>query len=181
VPRSKRLFIGLDLPADCKAVLQELDPHLPGLRSLPEDQLHLTLSFLGDVDGPKEADLRDELAGVRVPPFFLPLEGVGAFSPRGIPSVVWAGVGKGHPHLFALHQRVQNAVLKAGMQPDLKPFHPHVTIGRAKGLSRQALQPFLHKYAKAELGMFKVSGFVLYSSVLAMDGATHTVEMRQEF
>ncbi len=162
-------------------MLLALDPHLNGLRWVPEEQLHLTLSFLGDVETPAEDRLRETLSQVQVPPFFLPLRGLGVFNSRGRPSVVWAGVGRGHPHLFALHQRIQDAVLHAGLEANLKPFHPHVTIGRAKGISRQALQPFLRSHAETEFGLEKMTGFELYSSVLATGGATHRVEMRQEF
>jgi RNA 2',3'-cyclic 3'-phosphodiesterase len=178
---SKRLFVGLELPANCKTTLLSLDPDLTGLRWSTEEQLHLTLSFLGDV-GVSPADrLREALDEVRVPPFFLPLCGVGVFDVRGRPSIIWAGVGKGHPHLFALHRRIQDAVLHVGLEADLKPFHPHVTIGRAKGISRQALQPFIRRYAETTFGMFEVTGFALYSSVLAAEGAIHHVEMRQKF
>jgi RNA 2',3'-cyclic 3'-phosphodiesterase len=178
---SKRLFVGLELPPSCKTTLLLLDPHLAGLRWLPEEQFHLTLSFLGNVDAPAEDQLREGLQKVRVPPFLLPLDGVGVFDVRGQPSVVWAGVGKGHPHLFLLHRRIQDAVLQAGLEPDLKPFHPHVTIGRAKGISRQALQPFIRRYAEADLGLFEVTGFALYSSVLSPVGAIHHLEMRYDF
>jgi len=175
---SKRLFVGIHLPPDFQEVLSELDPHLPGLRWLEPVQLHLTLSFLGNVDSTRQEDLAKCICEVRVPAFFLPLEGVGSFSARGHPSVVWVGVGRGHPHLFALHKHVQDAVLKAGLEPDLKPFHPHVTVGRAKGLSREALQPFLRSHRDSEFGLFKVTAFTLYSSVLVSEGATHTVELR---
>ena len=178
---SKRLFVGLELPASCKKTLQSLDPHLSGLRWLPEEQFHLTLSFLGNVDAPAEDQLREALQKVRVPPFLLPVYGVGVFNVRGQPSIVWAGVGKGHPHLFTLHRRIQDAVLQTGLEPDLKPFHPHITIGRAKGVSRQALQPFIRRYAEADLGLFEVPGFALYSSVLSPAGAIHHLEMRQDF
>ena len=178
---AKRLFVGLELPLSCRTALVALDPHLTGLRWLPEEQLHLTLSFLGDVVAPAEDRLRDALREVRVPPFFLPLRGVGVFDARGRPSVVWAGVGKGHPHLFALHRHIQDAILHAGLEPDLKPFHPHVTIGRAKGISQQALQPFIRSHAETEFGLVKVTGFALYSSVLTAAGAIHHVEWSQEF
>jgi RNA 2',3'-cyclic 3'-phosphodiesterase len=181
VQPSKRLFVGLDLPPSCKLKLVSLDPRLAGLRWLTEEQFHLTLSFLGDVEANAEVRLQKALREVRVPPFLLPLCGVGVFNVRGHPSVVWAGVGQGHPHLFALHRRIQDAVLRAGLEPDLKPFHPHVTVGRAKGLSRQALQPFIRRYAETDFGMFEVTGFELYSSVLAPGGAIHHVEMRRDF
>ena len=161
--------------------LLSLNPELAGLRWLTAEQLHLTLSFIGDVEAAAEDRLHEALGEVRVAPFFLPLYGVGVFNVRGRPSVVWAGVGKGHPHLFALHRRIQDAVLRAGLEPDLKPFHPHITIARAKGISRQALLPFLRKHAEADFGMFEAKGFELYSSVLAAEGAIHQVEMRQEF
>jgi RNA 2',3'-cyclic 3'-phosphodiesterase len=83
-----------------------------------------------------------------VPAFFLPLCSIGVFNSRGRPSVVWVGIGKGHPHLFALHRRIQDAVLSAGLQADLKPFHPHVTVGRARDISGQVLQPFVRSHAE---------------------------------
>lgn len=177
---SKRLFIGLELPSATRETLAALDPRIRGLRWLPAEQLHLTMSFLGDVDAAGEARLKEALAQVRVPPFFLPVRGVGAFG-GDRPSVVWAGVGKGHPHLFALHPRIQDAVLHAGLEPDLKPFHPHITIGRAKNLRRAALLPFLRRHAETEFDLFQVTGFTLFSSQLSPEGATHTVEMRCAF
>jgi RNA 2',3'-cyclic 3'-phosphodiesterase len=178
---SKRLFVGLELPESCKTTLLSLDPHVTGLRWLVEEQFHLTLSFLGNIETPEEDLLRHALCKVRVPPFFLPVYGVGVFNVRGQPSIVWAGVGKGHPHLFTLHRRIQDAVLRAGLEPDLKPFHPHITMGRAKGISRQALQPFMRQYAEADLGLFGVTGFGLFSSVLSPQGAIHRLEMWQDF
>jgi 2'-5' RNA ligase len=175
---SKRLFVGIELPPDLQEALRELDPHLPGLRWLDPAQMHLTLSFLGDVEQARQEALARRVEEVRVPAFFLPLQGIGSFNTRGRPSVVWIGVGRGHPHLFALHKHVQDAVLQAGVEPDLKPFHPHVTVGRAKGISREALQPFLRAHRESEFGLFKVTAFTLFSSVLAPDGATHTVELR---
>jgi RNA 2',3'-cyclic 3'-phosphodiesterase len=181
VPASKRLFVGLAIPENCKEALLSLDPHLRGLRWLPAEQLHLTLSFLGNVEVQAEERLRGTLREVRVFPFLLPLRGAGIFSSRGQVSVVWVGVGKGHPHLFALHRRIQDAVLRAGLEADLQPFHPHVTVGRAKGISREMLRTFLRHHADSEFGIFNVTGFELFSSVLRSGGASHHLEMRQDF
>src|SRR5205814_1551639 len=128
-------------------------------------------------DATREEPLREALAAVHVPPFFLPIAGVGAFGGER-PSVVWAGVGKGHPHLFALHRHIQDAVLHAGLEPDLRPFHPHVTLGRARGVSRAVLKPFLRRHADMEFDMCKVTGFTLFSSQLGAEGSVYTVEMR---
>jgi 2'-5' RNA ligase len=178
---SQRLFVGLSLPGELQETLTSLDPRLRGLRWLPSGQMHLTMSFLGEVAAERIAGLKETLGGVHVPAFFLPVQGLGSFNSRGKPSVVWAGVGRGHPHLFALHKHLQDAVLQAGLEPDLRPFHPHITVARARDLSKQALQPFLRRHAEAEFGMFKVAGFTLYSSALAPEGATHTPELDVTF
>lgn len=176
----KRLFIGLELPGYCTEALTELDPRVKGVRWLPPEQMHLTMSFLGNVGAEGEERLREVLAGVKIGAFFLPIEGVGIFG-GPYPKVVWAGVGKGHPHLFALHKRIQDAVLSVGLEPDLRAFHPHITIARAKGVSRAALLPFLRSHAEAEISLWKVIGFALFSSVSSPEGPVHRVEMRWEF
>ena len=168
MPPFKRLFIGLELPPSCKATLAELNPNLRGLRWVGPEQRGLE----------KEGVLHENLSNARVPPFFLPLKGVGFFRSRGRPSVVWVGVGNGHPHLFALHRRVQDAVLRAGLEPDLRPFHPHVTVGRAREISTHTLQPFIRKHADDELGLFEVKEFILFSSLLAPEDATYFPELR---
>jgi 2'-5' RNA ligase len=94
---------------------------------------------------------------------------------------VWAGVGSGHPHLFALRKRVLDALLQAGLEPDLSPFHPHITLARTTGVTREVIQPFLRRHAEAELGIWKVTGFALFSSALTAAGATYSIEMRREF
>ncbi|MES2573028.1 MAG: RNA 2',3'-cyclic phosphodiesterase [Verrucomicrobiota bacterium] len=177
---SKRLFVGLEIPESCQQILADLDPGIKGVRWLPPEQIHLTMSFLGEVPRSEETKVREALSEVHVPPFFLPIEGVGSFG-GGRPSVVWAGVGRGHPHLFALHKHIQDALLRAGLTPDLRPFHPHITIGRVKGVSGAMLQPFLRKHAGSEFGLWQVTGFTLFSSVLTMEGAIHRVEMRRDF
>jgi 2'-5' RNA ligase len=144
------------------------------------EQMHLTMNFLGQVEPGSEEKMRAALTHVRVGAFFLPLTGVGAFGGNR-PTVVWAGVGKGHPHLFALHKRIQDEMLRAGLEPDLRPFHPHVTLGRARNIARHDLKPFLHTFDKAEFDLVHVTGFALFSSVLAPEGAIHSVELRVDF
>ena len=177
---AKRLFIALELPENCRTTLSTLNPHIKGLKWLAEEQLHVTLSFVGHANAPQEERLREALATVRVPAFFLPIQGIGTFG-GARPTVVWVGLGKGHPHLFALHKHVQDAVLHAGLEPDLKPFHPHITLGRASGVSRATLLPFLRQHAQTEFGLWKVTGFAMFSSLLTSEGPIHTLEMRREF
>jgi RNA 2',3'-cyclic 3'-phosphodiesterase len=157
-----------------------LDPKIKGVRWLPEEQMHATMSFLDRVRREQEEGLREGLAAVRVPAFFLPIQGLGTFG-GARPTVVWAGLGTAHPHLFALHKHIQDTVLHVGLEPDLRPFHPHITIGRVNGVSKATLLPFLRRHADAEFGLWKVNGFTLFSSVLTSEGPIHTVETRFPF
>lgn len=177
---SKRLFIGLELPAAIREELARVEPHLKGVRWLEPEQMHLTMCFLGEVDAEREERLRDELAGVEVPAFFLTVIGIGTFGGER-PRTIWAGVGKGHPHLFALQRRIADAVLRAGGELELRPFHPHITVARMRDVPRGTLKPFLRRHTETEFGLWKVTGFVLFSSVLAPEGSRHTAEMRRDF
>ena len=173
----RRLFIGLALPESIQAELRALDPQIGGVRWLKREAMHLTLSFLGDVSEDQQTHLEESLLQIQLPHFFLPVQGVGSFG-GARPTVIWAGVGKGHPHLFALHKHVQDAVLRAGLEPDLRSFHPHITIGRPRQVSRGALQRFLRKHAETEFGLWRVNEFALFSSVLSAGGAAHHLELR---
>ena len=139
--------------------------------------MHLTLSFCGNVSLDSEERLRKNLLAISWKAFFLPLLGLGKFPAKGLPSILWIGVGSGHPHLFQLHKRVQEAALASGIEPDLKPYHPHVTIARCRNISEQLVQPFLKSNANFDAGILRVESFCLFSSRLLPEGSVHTEEL----
>jgi RNA 2',3'-cyclic 3'-phosphodiesterase len=173
----KRLFVAIDLPAATKDLLAALRPGLRGVRLTAPEQMHLTISFFGNVTAEAEAELRERLSSIKWKPFFLPLRGVGTFPGKRAPNVIWIGVGGGHPHLFQLHKRVQEAALGAGIEADLRAFHPHVTIARCRDVSVQSLKPFLRKHAELDAGMIHVQECHLYSSKVTPAGSIHTREL----
>jgi RNA 2',3'-cyclic 3'-phosphodiesterase len=173
---SKRLFVAIDLPDSTRQLLADLDPDIRGVRWTERDQMHLTLGFFGDVPEDVELKLREKLSAVGFGAFFLPVNGVGAFSLKGAPKIIWIGVGKAHPHLFQIHKRVQEAALAAGIEPELRPWHPHITMARCRGVSAQALRKFLQSNAEFDTGMIRVDAFHLYSSNLTPAGPIHTRE-----
>jgi 2'-5' RNA ligase len=105
------------------------------------------------------------------------VNGVGAFSSGGAPKIIWIGVGKAHPHLFQIHKRVQEAALAAGIEPELRPWHPHITMARCRDVSAQALRKFLQSNVEFDAGMIRVDAFHLYSSNLTPTGPIHTREL----
>src|SRR5436190_11356813 len=173
----KRLFVAIDLPDSARQLLAELDPHIRGVRWVDPDQMHLTLGFFDAVSDDVDSALGGELSAIDFGAFFLPVRGVGTLSTKGAPKIIWIGVGKAHPHLFQIHQRVQEAALAAGLEPELKPWHPHITIARCRDVSAQSLRKFLQSNAGFDAGMIRVEDFHLYSSKLTPAGPIHTREL----
>jgi 2'-5' RNA ligase len=173
----KRLFVSIELPHAITQLFAELDPHLRGVRWLAPEQMHLTLSFLGNVSAETEEKLRANLSSISWKAFFLPLVGLGTFPGKGRPNILWLGVGRGHPHLFQLHKRVQEAALGAGLEPDLRAFHPHITLARCRDVSAESLRPFLRAHAGFDAGMIHVESFCLNSSELTRAGSVYTPEL----
>lgn len=173
----KRLFVAIDLPEATKQVLAGLDLKMRGLRLTEPEQIHLTIGFFGTVTSQLEEELRTRLSAIKWKSFFLPITGLGTFPSKGRPSVIWIGVGTGHPHLYQLHKRVQEAALGAGIDPDLRPFHPHITIARCRDVSAEAIKPFLRKNGNFDAGMVHVEECHLYSSKLTPAGSIHTREL----
>lgn len=173
----KRFFVAIDLPDATKQLLGGIDPKRRGVRMTEPDQMHLTIGFFGNVTPAVEEELRARLSVIEWKAFFLPLSGIGVFPAKGRPKVIYVGVGAGHPHLFQLHKRVQEAALGAGIEPDLRAFHPHVTIARCRDVAAEALKPFLREHAGFEAGMMRVEECYLYSSRLTPAGSIHTREL----
>ena len=176
-PMPKRSFVAIDLPNSTRELLAGLDPRIRGVRWTEPDQMHLTLGFFGDVQEDVELKLREKLSAIEFGAFVLPVNGVGSFSSKGAPKIIWIGVGKAHPHLFQIHKRVQEAALAVGIEPELRPWHPHITIARCRDVSTQTLRKFLQANAEFDAGMIRVEEFYLYSSKLTPAGPIHTREL----
>jgi 2'-5' RNA ligase len=173
----KRFFVAIDLPESTRQLLANLDPNILGMRWTDPSQMHLTLSFFSDVPENVDLKLREKLTAIQFGGFFLPVNGVGSFSAKGTPKIVWIGVGKAHPHLFQIYKRVQDAALAVGLEPELRPWHPHITIARCRDVSAQALRKFLQSNAGFDAGLIRVDAFHLYSSKLTSAGPIHTREL----
>ena len=175
----QRLFIAIALPEPVRAALVTLAQPLPGVAWTRPAELHLTLRFIGDVPEDKIENVVAHLATVHVEPFLLPVEGVGVFPPKTPPRVVWIGVGHGHPHLHQLRQRVDDALLAAGLPDlDVRMFHPHVTLARCTEHTAAAVGHWLHLHREFVAPPFRVAAFDLCASELRPAGAVHTLVQR---
>jgi RNA 2',3'-cyclic 3'-phosphodiesterase len=140
---------------------------VPGVRWQDDDQLHLTLRFVGEVDRPAGDDLAAALDHVRLERFSIALNGIGKFE-RHRTGVLWAGVQPKN-HLKALAAKVERACQSAGLEPERRAFHPHITLARWKG--KVSLDRFLKSNAGLASDPWEVAEFILYESRLGRDGA----------
>jgi len=174
---ANRLFVAIDLPDATRRLLADLDPHIRDVRWTDPPQMHLTLAFFGDVPQDVDLALREKLSTIEFGAFFLPVTSVGAFSAKGAPKIIWIGVGAGHPHLFQLYKRVQESAFQCGLEPELRPFHPHITLARCRDVHEGAVRKILKANVDLDFGMVRVESFHLYSSELTPAGPIHTREL----
>jgi 2'-5' RNA ligase len=179
---SVRLFVAVNLPAEERAAVWRAAAPLRSaglpVRWVAEPALHITLKFLGDVEedvaGPLGVALSDAVAGAR--PFQLSLSGFGAFPSLERPGVLWLGIER-HPALELLANDVAGAVGRFGFTPQLKPFHPHLTLGRAERDAQPSDFADLGTLAvEVEYaGLMRIESVDLMQSTLGRGGPTYTV------
>src|SRR5262249_55470664 len=153
-------------------LLASLCNGLPGAHWVRDRQFHLTLRFLGEVEGPVARAASDALNGVRADPFELSLQGVGLFPPRGPPRVLWAGIEPSE-ELLELQRQVERILRRAGLPPESRKFAPHVTLARLTGAPLPRLLAFVREHATLRSEPFPVTDVSLYSSVTSSEGAVH--------
>ena len=170
-----RLFIAVDLPDTIKQNLEAMFFGIPGARWVAPDQIHLTVRFIGDVDGALFHDIKNVLEEISIPPFDLRMKGMGHFPPRGTPRVIWAGIERSEP-LQLLRKKIDGALIKIRVEPENRKFSPHITLARLKNSPQHKVGNFLAGNNMFRQEPFQVEDFKLYSSVLSPKGAIHKVE-----
>jgi 2'-5' RNA ligase len=169
-----RLFVALELPEAVRSRLSLLQGGVPGARWASDEQLHLTLRFIGEVDDNVAHDIDDALAGIRAPAFTLELAGVGEFGGKN-PRALWAGVRPSEA-LLHLQKKVETALQRIGLPAEERKFSAHVTLARLRGASREKVVQFLTHHALFGSGPFEVDRFVLFSSHLGSGGSVYHPE-----
>ncbi|MBU2339793.1 MAG: RNA 2',3'-cyclic phosphodiesterase [Alphaproteobacteria bacterium] len=175
----QRFFIAIRPPGPIRDLLIDRMEALDGANWQDDDQLHLTLRFVGGADPRQVDDLMAALQSVCALPFALALDGVGHFERKGVPHTLWAGVAPSEP-LLVLQNRVERACRSAGFPAETRKFAPHITVAR---LNRSSAPPagWLAQHSDCRSEPWPVDSFVLYESRLDPGGSIYEPVMRYRF
>lgn len=171
-----RLFVAIRPPRPIREVLLGAMGGISGARWQSDEQLHVTLRFIGEVDRRQAEDVDAALRVVRQPPFEVQLSGAGCFEKRGQPSAVWAGMTP-HAPIAALHRKVDQALVRAGLEPERRAYVPHITLARL-GRSAGPIGGFLEQAGDLSSQPFRVDRFALFESDLTEERAVYSIVER---
>lgn len=164
-----RLFVAIRPSEHVRTQLLSLTGGIPGARWQDDDQLHLTLRFVGEVERHQANDLAEALSTVRFTPFDISLSGLGQFERKGRIGSLWAGV-QPRDALDQLHRKIDRACVLAGLTPEDRAYLPHITIARF-GRGGGDPQGFIAAHAGLSSAAFLVNKFALFESHRTQSGA----------
>jgi RNA 2',3'-cyclic 3'-phosphodiesterase len=165
-----RLFVGIPLPSTIRARLAGLCSGVPGARWVAPENMHITLRFIGAVSGGDAEDIHERLSGIVTPAFALTLNGVGCFESGRRVHALWVGINR-EPQLIRLADKVESAIVRAGMEPERRKFKPHVTLARFRTGGSPRIGAFIESNNPFTAGPFAVEHFTLFRSFLGGEGA----------
>ncbi|MFD1035252.1 RNA 2',3'-cyclic phosphodiesterase [Sphingomonas hankookensis] len=164
-----RLFVALRPPPAMRDALVDVMDGIDAARWQDDEQLHVTLRYIGEVERPVAEDIAVALQAVRAPALDLALSGVGRFDTGSRGRALWAGVTP-HDAVAALHRKVDHALLRIGLPPEGRAYLPHITLARLNRASGPT-DGFLGRHAGLTSPAMRFDHFVLVESHLGKGGA----------
>lgn len=163
-----RLFVAIRPPEDVRDLLIDAMDDSPALRWVGDEQLHLTLRFIGEVERPVANDIAAALDCVRSSNFQIRISGTGKFEKRS-GGALWAGIEPKTP-VVGLAAKVERALQQVGLEPEHRVFLPHITLARWNRRNSEAVEAFLRRNSDLHSDPFDVDRFVLFESKLSRHG-----------
>ncbi|MGO4716469.1 RNA 2',3'-cyclic phosphodiesterase [Bradyrhizobium sp. 2TAF24] len=169
-----RLFAGLEIPPDIGRSLSDLRGGLPGARWIDPENYHVTLRFIGDIDGLAANEIALTLFRVNRRPFDVTVQGLSSFGGKK-PRAVVASVVPCRP-LMELQAELERLMQRMGLDPEGRKFTPHVTLARLRDASNRDVADYLSVRGYFPSRVFTASRFVLFSSRSSVGGGPYVVE-----
>jgi len=174
--RGKRLFLAIDLPDYLKDRLSQMKEVCKGFHWVRPELMHITLKFIGDIPGQFQPKIEEAIDPIEVHPFMIPVEGLGVFPHMGKPHAIWAGVRNGHPHLYQLQKKIDDALFSIGIEPERRIYIPHITLARVSNASPETVKQYLKRHHDFATAPMKVEEFHLIRSELKDERRHYTTE-----
>jgi 2'-5' RNA ligase len=169
-----RLFVALEVPRNAAMSLSLLRGGLPGARWIDVENFHITLRFIGDIDGRTADEVVDRLDRIERPEFQIALSGMGSFGSKK-PHAVFAGVTPA-PEMYALQAEIERICQRLGLPADPRKFTPHVTLARLRNARTEDFAQYLSGRGNFHTAPFTVNRFVLMSSKESVGGGPYLTE-----
>jgi len=169
-----RLFTGLEIPREVGTSLSLLRGGLPGARWIDPENYHITLRFIGDIDGVLAREIALLLDGMRRRSFEVRFGGLQAFGGRK-PRAIVAAV-EPVPPLLELQAEHERLMQRLGLEPDGRKFTPHITLARLRDSSSHDVAEYLSTRAPIGMPPLPISRFVLFSARSSVGGGPYVVE-----
>lgn len=177
-----RLFVALRPPPAIRALLAATTEGVRHARWQDDDQLHITLRYIGEVERPVAEDAALALGQVHAPAPHVALSGVGAFDKAGRVDALWAGVTP-HHDLAHLHRKIDQALVRIGLEPERRAYLPHITLARLPRSAGgdPAIEQWRARHAALTSQPFTCDAMILYESHLGRDGPAYEPVARWKF
>ncbi len=169
-----RLFTALELPERVMSQLALARGGVLGARWLEPESYHITLRFVGDIDGRTAHDIAEMLGDIRRPAAHVRFEGLSWFGgdkPRAIVAKVNADTA-----LMDLQAEQERRLRRIGVNRETRKYTPHVTLARLRGGAQAAVADYLAARGSLRLEAFTAQRFVLYSARDGTGGGPYVVE-----
>ncbi len=166
-----RLFVAVAVPEPLKKRLIKASMELSafGVRPVGENQMHITIAFMGSVDPKRIDDVIAALHSIGHKKFDCSISGIGTFNGK----VVFAKVESGYGDLRGMHEEFSKS-LANGIKIDNKGYSPHLTLGRATPKTEiEKMLRFVQSNSGLEFGSFACNEIRLYSSEETPSGHMH--------
>jgi 2'-5' RNA ligase len=159
----------------------ELSAANADVKFVEAENFHYNLKFFGYKT---ESEIKQIMSAIEnaikgKKPFELNIAGIGTFPTPNSVRVVWLGMIKGKKELIDLANELESAFTKIGIEPENRPFEPHLTLCRVHSTYNiENLKKIIKSKQNINIGKMVVDELVLYKSILSRNGPTY-VELKK--
>jgi len=174
-----RAFLSIDIEDQAlisriSEIQQQLNPEGAKMKMVERDNIHFTIRFFGDTPMGRIEEMRNCLGRIKIAPFEIKIQGVGAFPNRRRPRVIWIGVTENAQQIIDLKLRADELLTEIGYKMEKEKFTPHATIARVRNVKDPNLiTQNLEELTVKPIGNMTVKSLSMKKSTLTSSGSIY--------